>query len=142
MKSNFLSVKIQHIIPLLVLSGCCAVNAQTTNITANTSIPTLFTKGQAESLATRLANEKEREIYKEQNNLKYVDPSMVVFGTNQPPPWGVGDGATIIETRFADGHWISTFRKSFLMTHYTATVELAPDGSAISVSANVHGGLP
>jgi len=130
-------MKIQHIIPLLLLAGSFAANAQTTNAVSNTNTPSLLTKDQAEKIALRLADEKVEEERK--GYAKY--PHYPVFEQNLNK--GTNDMfKTSIKTRYLDGHWEITLWTMDAHDRHFATVELAGNGSTNSVVYRREGGLP
>jgi hypothetical protein len=141
-------MKLKAIIPLLLLAGCCTVSSQTTNAVTNTNTPSMLTKEQANLLAIRLANKTHLVVKGFPDALFRFDTNAVPLSdsinTNNTPLTQRRESmeATFIRTRFIDGHWIVEL---FCFPHervlYTATVELAPDGSTNAVSVQHHRGL-
>lgn len=73
-----MTMKINHIIPLFLLAGCCAVSAQTTNTQltnaiSNKIVLTLLTTNQAKSLVLRLVKEKAPEYYSITKDFDWVE---------------------------------------------------------------------
>jgi hypothetical protein len=134
-------MKIQHIIPLLLLVGCCAISAQPTNAITNTNTPSLLTKDQAEKIALRLADQK---VDEEQERERYHNnPHYPVFenNLNKTNKYQL-DIKTGIQTSFVDGHWKITLWTMDSHDQHFATVELAADGSTNSTIYRREGGLP
>ena len=134
-------VKIQYVIPLMLLVGCCVVGAQTTNTLTNTNTSSLLTKEQAESLAKRLAIDRLKDTPSTSDaKCEKSQEDVMMFFYNIDHDWLLHGNTT--STLFVDGHWVSRFYMRDSHFSKTAIVELAPDGSTNSVVAYKHGGLP